>query len=155
MGGLNVRGLLTDEGAVSPVIGIILMVAITVILASLVGVFAVGTFGENSQDAPQIVFQYDYDEANDELTIRHQSGDVVDGATLTFQKQDGTDLGDWSAATEVRAGSTATFGPGSSASPSSVDSEPIKPDDTVLIVWNQQEQGEDTAVIGTWEGPDA
>jgi FlaG/FlaF family flagellin (archaellin) len=155
MGGPNIGGLLSDEGAVSPVIGIVLMVAITVILASLVGVFAVGTFGDNSQEAPQIVFQYDYDGTNDELTIRHRSGDVVDGATLTFRKQSGTDLGDWSGAGEVRAGSTATLGPGGSASPSSVTSGAIDSGDTVLIVWNQQREGEDTAVIGTWEGPDA
>ena len=150
MGGMQLRGLLTEDRAVSPVIGVILMVAITVILASIVGVFAFDVFGENSQEAPGIIFQYDYAGSSGgspaPLTVRHQSGDVVQGAALKFKEQNGggTTISptDWGAASEVRAGSTVTI-------------NNVDPGATVLIVWNQQQQGEDTAVIGTCEGPDA
>ena len=146
MRGLDIWGLLTDEEAVSPVIGIILMVAITVILASLIGVFAFDVFGQDSEEAPAVIFEYNYDGDNDELTIRHQSGTVVSGSAIEFKEQNGgaTPLTktDWSGETEVQAGESITIGG-------------VNSDATVLIVWNQQQQGEDTAVIGTWEGPDA
>lgn len=145
MGELDIRGLLTDDEAVSPVIGIILMVAITVILASIVGVFAFDLFEEDTKEAPGIVFEYDYD-GTDTLTIRHQSGDVVEGSALRFKEIGGSSPGDvtpdsWGAS-EVGAGDTETL-------------QNVAPDAKVLIVWNQQQGGEDTAVIGTWEGPDA
>jgi flagellin-like protein len=149
MGELDIRGLLTEEEAVSPVIGIVLMVAITVILASIVGVFAFDVFGQNSQETPSVIFEYDYD-GTDDLTIRHRSGAVIKGAAIEFKKRSGTPLTDWSSNTEVQAGDSIELGPSSSPSTAAID-----PGDTVLIVWNQQEQGEDTAVIGTWEGPDA
>jgi len=42
----------TDERGVSPVIGVILMVAITVILAAVIGTFVLG-LGSNTQSSPQ------------------------------------------------------------------------------------------------------
>ncbi|WP_209019553.1 type IV pilin [Halorussus marinus] len=48
---MNFKTLFTDDEAVSPVIGVILMVAITVILAAVIGTFVLG-LGENvSQNA--------------------------------------------------------------------------------------------------------
>jgi len=44
-------GLLGDERAVSPVIGVILMVAITVILAAVIGTFVLGLGDSVSQQA--------------------------------------------------------------------------------------------------------
>ncbi|MFC7212451.1 type IV pilin [Natronoarchaeum sp. GCM10025321] len=43
-----------DERAVSPVIGVILMVAITVILAAVIGAFVIG-IGDDQQEVPQAV----------------------------------------------------------------------------------------------------
>ncbi|WP_134671686.1 type IV pilin [Halorussus marinus] len=43
---MNFKSLFTDDEAVSPVIGVILMVAITVILAAVIGTFVLG-LGEN------------------------------------------------------------------------------------------------------------
>jgi len=43
---MNLKALLADDDAVSPVIGVILMVAITVILAAVIGTFVLG-LGEN------------------------------------------------------------------------------------------------------------
>mgnify|MGYP003851806551 CR=1 FL=1 len=49
----SLRAVLSDEGAVSPVIGVILMVAITVILAAVIGTFVLGLGDQVSQTAPQ------------------------------------------------------------------------------------------------------
>ncbi|MFC7136645.1 type IV pilin [Halobaculum litoreum] len=46
---MNVHELFTEERAVSPVIGVILMVAITVILAAVVGSFVFGIGGRSSR----------------------------------------------------------------------------------------------------------
>ncbi|WP_345775624.1 type IV pilin N-terminal domain-containing protein [Haloferax sp. Q22] len=39
---MNIQNLFKDDTAVSPVIGVILMVAITVILAAVIGTFVLG-----------------------------------------------------------------------------------------------------------------
>jgi flagellin-like protein len=83
----QLKQLFTDEDAVSPVIGVILMVAITVILAAVIGTFVLG-LGENVQDsAPQANFQFEYgggadgtidETADDYFNITHTGGEDVD-----------------------------------------------------------------------------
>jgi flagellin-like protein len=48
---MQLKQLFTDDEAVSPVIGVILMVAITVILAAVIGTFVLG-LGSNQQANP-------------------------------------------------------------------------------------------------------
>ncbi|MFC7068112.1 type IV pilin N-terminal domain-containing protein [Halobaculum lipolyticum] len=52
--------LFDDDRAVSPVIGVILMVAITVILAAVIGSFVLGLGNSVQQTAPNANFQFDY-----------------------------------------------------------------------------------------------
>ena len=57
---MRLKQLLADDDAVSPVIGVILMVALTVILAAIIGTFVLG-LGDQVQDhAPQASFTFDY-----------------------------------------------------------------------------------------------
>ena len=66
-----------SERAVSPVIGVILMVAITVILAAVIGVFVLG-LGDELGDgaAPQATVSFgESDEGN--VTLTHQGGDTL------------------------------------------------------------------------------
>jgi len=65
-----------DERGVSPVIGVILMVAITVILAAVIGTFVLG-LGDSVESAPQASFNFDYDSSNDNVTITHRGGDNI------------------------------------------------------------------------------
>ena len=67
-----------DERAVSPVIGVILMVAITVILAAVIGTFVLG-LGENVESAPQASFDFSYDDSTSPgtVTIEHRGGDTL------------------------------------------------------------------------------
>jgi len=76
--------LFDDDRAVSPVIGVILMVAITVILAAVIGTFVLGLGDQIQSTTPQASFGFDIEEnGNDDLvTVTHQSGDTIDGANL-------------------------------------------------------------------------
>ena len=73
---MRLRELFGDDDAVSPVIGVILMVAITVILAAVIASFVLG-LGSNTSVAPQASFATSYDESSSNVTIRHESGDPV------------------------------------------------------------------------------
>jgi len=83
---MRLRGLLADDEAVSPVIGVILMVAITVILAAVIASFVLG-LGNQTQTTPQASLSVDYSESgtpigdsstyDGNLTITHDSGDPV------------------------------------------------------------------------------
>jgi len=93
---MQVKDLLTDEDAVSPVIGVILMVAITVILAAVIASFVLG-LGDTDDVAPQVSFSYDYDRAvedddDGELTITFQNGDEFDPENAVLRGELGDDL---------------------------------------------------------------
>jgi len=68
-----------DERAVSPVIGVILMVAITVILAAVIGAFVLQLGDSVSQTAPQASIGVDsISAADDEIVLRHSGGDSIE-----------------------------------------------------------------------------
>ncbi|MFP4625577.1 MAG: type IV pilin [Natronomonas sp.] len=67
-----------DERGVSPVIGVILMVAITVILAAVIGSFVIGLGDQVQETAPNAQFDFDYAEGNDDVTITHDGGQSID-----------------------------------------------------------------------------
>jgi flagellin-like protein len=79
---MNLKKLLTEDRAVSPVIGVILMVAITVILAAVIGTFVLGLGDQVSETAPQAQFTFDFDSTNNELTATHDGGDPIPNGTL-------------------------------------------------------------------------
>ena len=57
---MELKRLFADDSAVSPVIGVILMVAITVILAAVIGSFVLNLGGSLQDTAPQASFSFDY-----------------------------------------------------------------------------------------------
>lgn len=77
-----------EERAVSPVIGVILMVAITVILAAVIASFVLG-LGQNQEVQPTADFNFDYDSNDQTLTIRHASGDNVPASAIEITGSDG------------------------------------------------------------------
>jgi flagellin-like protein len=135
---------------VSPVIGVILMVAITVILAAVIGTFVLG-LGQGVQSAPQAQFTIetsnlnDGDTNNDAFTITHDGGDTIESANIdiivdgTTVYEDGAEqtLGgtlvdpptnEWG--TEINAGGAQDIAE-AGGSPSNAFGE----DDTVRVVW--------------------
>jgi len=79
---MRLKELIADDEAVSPVIGVILMVAITVILAAVIASFVLG-LGSQTQTTPQASFSTDYSSNSSlgtydgDLTITHDSGDSI------------------------------------------------------------------------------
>jgi len=84
-----------DSRAVSPVIGVILMVAITVILAAVIGTFVLG-LGDSVESAPQASFDFELSEdtgTNGNLNITHRGGDTIQNSTIDI-RVDGSDISD-------------------------------------------------------------
>ena len=69
------------------------MVAITVILAAVIGSFVLNLGGSIQQSAPQANFEYDYDSADENVTITHTSGDSVDNSTVSIAESNTSDEG--------------------------------------------------------------
>jgi len=83
-----------DDRAVSPVIGVILMVAITVILAAVIGSFVLGLGNSVQQTAPNANFQFDFQDngaGNFTVTATHTGGDTVPASeNLSINTTDST-----------------------------------------------------------------
>ena len=141
---MQLHRLLADEDAVSPVIGVILMVAITVILAAVIGTFVLG-LGQGVQSAPQAQFTIetanlnDGATTNDVFTITHDGGDTIESANVdivvdgTLAYTDGSTTGNFDATTdtwgtEINAGGAQEIG-------ESGGNDEFAADDTVRVIW--------------------
>ena len=139
---MNIKELFTDDSAVSPVIGVILMVAITVILAAVIGSFVLNLGGSLNQTAPQASFSFDYNES-DGVTVIHESGDSIEEARLNVTSSDGfTNDPSWSS-DPVSAGDSVTY----------VNDDDWDGDETVRVVWTSAD-GQDSATLATSTTPD-
>jgi len=134
----------SDDGrAVSPVIGVILMVAITVILAAVIGTFVLG-LGDQVESAPQTSFNFDYTEESSSATldIRHRGGDTIDPDDLEIRTDSSvTTSNDLTSLSSFRAGDTVTV---------TFDSVPTS-GDVVNIVYVGGGDRQD--IIGSFEVP--
>ena len=162
--------LLRDDGAVSPVVGVALLLAITVVLAATTAAFAF-EFGDRADNRPpQTDFTYEYSQAgNGELVITHEAGDTLDPSTIRVQTSNGqfhpapgnTSSLSGTAVSELgldsQADGTAWVGSDVEAgaefgivgeSTNSLETA------TVRIVWVDPSGGR-TVVLGEWQGPDA
>ncbi|SFP91341.1 MULTISPECIES: type IV pilin [Halolamina] len=67
------------------------MVAITVILAAVIGTFVLG-LGDSLEQAPQAQLEAEYDSTDSEIDLVHNGGDTLDGGDITV-KWSGTAAG--------------------------------------------------------------
>ncbi|MFC7098378.1 type IV pilin N-terminal domain-containing protein [Halobaculum marinum] len=131
--------LFDDDRAVSPVIGVILMVAITVILAAVIGSFVLGLGNSFQQTAPNANFQFDYGSGGNGVNATHTGGDTIsadDSLNLTVA---GTSVA--SADSSVSAG--VSFGN---------DTAPYSQGDMVRVVWTAA-SGDTSQVLADEEAP--
>jgi flagellin-like protein len=152
---MQLKQLLNDDDAVSPVIGVILMVAITVILAAVIGTFVLGLGDQVQETAPNAQFSWDdYDDStgwgsgDPGITVTHDGGSTIEAGRLTFggdvnstvsgSTWDGLDSTQASdPSSQVSAGSSATIG-------LSVDSGA-----TASVIWTSEGGGR-TATLAEW-----
>ncbi|WP_096395595.1 type IV pilin [Halorubrum trapanicum] len=86
----------SDDRAVSPVIGVILMVAITVILAAVIGTFVLGLGDQLGDTAPQASFTIDGNNTT-HVNVTKTGGQTIDSADLTLSidgERAGTSIND-------------------------------------------------------------
>jgi flagellin-like protein len=145
---MKLKNLINDDDAVSPVIGVILMVAITVILAAVIGTFVLG-LGDQLQDtSPTTSLSFDQAAGNDEqIEVAHDGGDSLDTDRISFTfdgtedlQNENTDVTDWPNGDKITAGDSTLVD--LTGSPSSGD--------TLKVVWTSDGSG-NSAVIGEYE----
>ncbi|MGQ4557356.1 type IV pilin [Halobellus sp. GM3] len=138
---MQLTELFTDDSAVSPVIGVILMVAITVILAAVIGTFVLNLGQGLQQTAPQASFNFEYNTTANTTTVTHESGDTIDADRLNVTSSVSlTATESWSGT--VGAGDSATY-------------EKDTGDwagETLRVVW-ESETGESSATLSRSTAP--
>jgi flagellin-like protein len=138
----------TDDSAVSPVIGVILMVAITVILAAVIGTFVLGLGESLGNSAPQAQYNFEYADAggtdNKWVNVSHQGGDPVKNSTIDIEV----------GSNDIYDGDANSFTPFPNSKITAGDQVTINVSatqgDTVQIVWTS-EDGQKSAVIAESE----
>ncbi|MXR40534.1 type IV pilin [Halobaculum sp. WSA2] len=133
---MNIKQVFTDDRAVSPVIGVILMVAITVILAAVIGSFVLGLGNSVQQTAPNANFQFDFEENSGvyNVTATHTGGNTIaGGSTVTLNTTDTAAVVVTQFDSSVSAGDSAELGNVSSGS-------------TVRVIWSSG-SGETTQTL--------
>ena len=92
---MKLKKIFTEERAVSPVIGVILMVAITVILAAVIGAFVLGLGDQVTESAPTAQISFEYDSGDDSVTLVHDGGSSFQADRVELRGVDNYDLGNW------------------------------------------------------------
>lgn len=150
------RGFRYEERAASPVVGVVLMIAITVVLGSVIGTFTLGLDDGIGATAPQVQFALHYDRTatsadcgnassgDGTLILTHRGGTELSTADTTVV---GADVLNASGALDRNCtGLPAEIVAGMSFSMA------VEADDEVNIVWAN---GDRSAVLETWRGPTA
>ena len=154
---LDIKGLFKDEGAVSPVIGVILMVAITVILAAVIGTFVLGLGDQIKTTTPSAQVDYEFSSTweagvdtptdNISVVVSHTGGDALTNKTIEIKLSNGTgfpastykESGDseYTAADTIM-NSTHTGGPDGHTS--------LKSSEEVLLTWSPEGQSKSSVL---------
>lgn len=158
---MKLTALYTDEDAVTPVVGIVLVVAITVILASVIGVFSFGLTSEATPEGPNVIVAFEYDDSGHASTEEDSWGNEYDAvgadARLSFTHDQGSSVPPERLELVVESG---TSGGPFTATPIGTQefydtgdelSVWVQADDTVRVVWRNPEGSKSTAVA-VWDG---
>ncbi|NHN41236.1 type IV pilin [Halorubellus sp. JP-L1] len=93
---MRITKVVLEDGAVSSAIGVVLMVAVTVILAAAVGAFALGLAEESAKKTPSASVETKWGTAKaggttyDTVDITMLGGDGMQSKYVTVAKADGT-----------------------------------------------------------------
>ena len=171
---MELTRVLRDEQAVSEVVGVVLMVGITVLLAATAASFFLGLTNDKQTTSPRVAITADYDASSspppeETLQLTHESGDTVDATQVDLsitgaETSSGTvdERYTWkelaaSSPDDVSAGMSVVVDRDTLRDPadSSVTySELSLRDASVKVIWNEPGSGQ-TFVLGEWAGPGA
>ena len=145
-----------DDSAVSPVIGVILMVAITVILAAVIATFVLGLGEQVSDTTPNANLEGEWSGNQTEVTaendlvleITHTSGPTLESGTLSIRSDGNVSINESvginPSQDDMSAGSTIVI--------QGLDSAPLNEGDEVRLRW--ESDGGDSAILRTFEAPE-
>jgi flagellin-like protein len=160
---MRIRNLLQDDDAVSPVIGVILMVAITVILAAVIASFVLGLGNQAGEVAPTASFSGDYaggpNTSATNLTITHENGDPIVGTNLYFRGSSDFDAFEtWESADGTNSATTSLSGTAdgenATVAGDTADLFNVSSDYELNLVW-ESTSGESSSTLFEQSGPDA
>jgi flagellin-like protein len=174
---MKLKQLLNDDDAVSPVIGVILMVAITVILAAVIATFVLGLGEQISETSPNTSFSFDYTDSGPTAdswggSPTATSGTLDGNLTITHAGGPNINAGQLSVAGASRSipssldntwGSTSGSG-GNPNQPTYSDSDEISAGDSIVIgvsngdtisvTW-ENEEGTESSTLQRYNVPDS
>ncbi|EMA21745.1 type IV pilin [Haloarcula marismortui] len=154
---MDIKQLIHDDDAVSPVIGVILMVAITVILAAVIASFVLGLGDQAQQATPQASFSWDYEQddpshTTGNVTITHDGGDSIEAQQLyirgDFDDSSNTTAGSWGSYKTSSVSGASDVSAGQSISPGVGDQYDLR------VIYEPQE-GDTSATLAQDTGPQA
>jgi len=160
---MDFKQLFDDDRAVSPVIGVILMVAITVILAAVIGTFVLGLGDQGQSTTPQASFGFDTTTnstgAVTAVTVTHQSGTSIDvsalnvSSTQNIAASSGQSTGSGSL-TWASAGSpdTGKVSAGDSATVYALDNQSLR-GATIRVIYNSADS-DSSSTLGSFTIPE-
>ncbi|MFC6973851.1 type IV pilin N-terminal domain-containing protein [Halomicroarcula sp. GCM10025709] len=161
---MDLKQLFNDDDAVSPVIGVILMVAITVILAAVIASFVLGLGDQTQSTTPQASFSFDYNENETDrgqLTITHDGGDTITASELYLRGSGFTSSSDVVGDADFKTSggawgnsSGAAYGSNSDISAGQSVIASLNDDYEVRVVYESAE-GDSSATLGQDSGPEA
>jgi len=164
---MDFKQLFDDDRAVSPVIGVILMVAITVILAAVIGTFVLGLGDQVQNTTPQASFGFDTADGKVNVEITHETGDTIAASDLSLvttasfnaSASAGTGFSDttsetWStisdSSDDVAAGSTVTI---ARHDATSGDGQNTWAGETIRVVYDSPDS-DSSSTLGKFEVPE-
>jgi flagellin-like protein len=163
---MNLRKLFNDDDAVSPVIGVILMVAITVILAAVIATFVLGLGEQISDSAPNASFSFDYENGSTAadswntsigsagdggvLTITHSGGPNINAELLSVA---GSSVGSFDRVWSNTSVAPGNYSAGEEISAGNSVEVAVQSDDTINVVWENQD-GSESSTLQTFEVPE-
>jgi flagellin-like protein len=148
---MQISALLTEKRAVSSTIGVVLMVAVTVILAAVVGAFAMGLFSQTTPPPPQTGFSVEYDVSGsgpNTTNVTMATGSEVRTSRLkvtidgnsTWERgsgQTGFKTSGWSTK-KIESGDTLDI---------AEDGKPIQSGDEIQVIWDTADT---STVLNDW-----
>lgn len=138
---MGVLSTADNRGAV-PVVGVILIVAITIIIGAVVAVFALDIGESVQENAPAGSFDYAYSDKNNKVKVTYSSGDTLPGNQLRFggaaiEKTSFGSITEWTGVT-INSGDAATV--------------EVTSDETLRVIW-QANDSETTAILSDYDVP--
>ncbi|RLM59302.1 type IV pilin [Halobellus sp. Atlit-31R] len=134
--------LRSDDRAVSPEIGILLMIVVTVSLAGVVGTFVLLQGDAIDRDTPQASFDWEYDRTTQSVTVSQESGEELNATALGVDE-----LGSRDGITLVEAGEGETYAPDDDVARGTYE-----PGETIRIVW-QPPSGDEPVTLDESTAP--